>query len=87
MKSQASVAVNRAEQQVEIVKLESARLVAEAASNKELETEKRFADRIRQTELQMQTMEENFQLRVNHMHEQMKDDYALELRTTNMNMV
>ena len=54
MKLQASVAVNQAEQQVELVKLESARLVAEASKNKELEVEQRFAERIRQTEMQMQ---------------------------------
>ena len=79
--------MNQAEQQVELVKLESARLVAEAARNKGLETEKRFADRIRQAGSQMQTMEEHFQLRVANMHEQVKKDYALELRTAKMNMI
>ena len=80
MESQASVAVTQAEQQVQLVKLESARLVAQAAKNKELEIEQRFAERIRQTELQMQQFEDNFRVRVNNMHEQVKEDYASELR-------
>ena len=87
IKSQASVAVNQAEQQVELMKRESERFGAEAAREKELETEQTFAERIRQTELQMQQLEESFQTRVNSMHEQVKEDYALELRTAKMNMV
>ena len=69
--------MNQAEQQVELVKQEAARLIAGGVRLKEIETENKFADTVRQTELQMQTMEENLQLRVNNMHEQMKEDYVL----------
>lgn len=65
VKSQASVAVRQAEQQVELVKQEAARLIEEGVRLKETETGKKFADRIRQTELQMQTMEDHFQVRIN----------------------
>ena len=62
------------------------RLVSEAARLKEEETEKTFAEIIKQTELQIQQMEVTIQSRVNEVRENDKEDYALELRTTKLNM-
>ena len=62
IKSQVFVAVNQAEGQVELVELESDRLVSEAAQQNKLETERKFAERIRQIELQMQQMEEQIRI-------------------------
>ena len=71
--------MNQAEQQVQLVRAEATRLAGEAARAKELETENKFAEKSRGTELRVQTMEEYFQLRVNSVHEQINTDYALEL--------
>ena len=86
IKSQAFVAADQAKRQVELVKLESDRLVSEAARLKEEETERKFAERIKQTELQIQQVGEHFQSRVNEVRGNVKEDYALELRITNLNM-
>ena len=64
---------------MELVKRESDRLVAEAANMKEIETERKFTERVRHTELQMQQMEEHFQNRVNEVREHVEEDYALEV--------
>ena len=78
--------MNQATAQVEKVKQGVARLIEEGVKAKELEAEQIFAERMRQHQIQMQTMAEQVQIQINNIHEKMKSDYALELSTTKLNM-
>ena len=79
VQSQVAVAVDQAAAQVELVRQEAARLLEEGMASKQFEAETLFAERMRETAVQMAKMESNFQTQIKDMHEQMKSDYDLHM--------